>query len=237
MAIRKPGKRYRADAEGWNPLEDTFTLNEAVAKLKGFKTTKFDQTVDICLFLGIDPKQADQRVRSSMSLPHGLGKSKRVIAFVGHDKQAEAKEAGAVEVMAAEELVKKIEGGWMEFDVAVATPDMMRVVSKLARILGPRGLMPSPKSGTVTTKVGATVKEYAAGKIEFRNDDYGNVHAPIGKISFDPKVLEENAQFFIDAITKMKPATSKGVFVKKVVISGTMTPGVHVELGTELLKK
>lgn len=229
MAIRKPGKRYRGDVEGWDPQNDKFTLAEAIAKVKGFKKTKFDQTVDICFFLGIDPKQADQRVRSSMSLPHGLGKSKRVIAFVGHDKIQEAKDAGAVEV-GSDELVKKIEGGWMDFDVAVATPDMMRVVSKLARILGPRGLMPSPKSGTVTPKVGPTIKEYSAGKIEFRNDDFGNVHAPIGKHSFDGKVLEENAQFFIDAINKMKPATSKGQFVKKIVISGTMTPGVCIEL-------
>ncbi len=230
MAKLKPGKRYNADIKGWDPLSDSFTLEEAVAKIKAFKKTKFDQTVDICLLLGIDPKQADQRVRSSISLPHGVGKQKRVIAFVGHDKVKEAKEAGAVEV-GSDELVKKIEGGWMDFDVAVATPDMMRVVSKLARILGPRGLMPSPKSGTVTPKVGPTIKEYAAGKIEFRNDDYGNIHAPIGKQSFDQKTLLENAQFIIDTISKMKPATSKGEFLKKITLSATMTPGVRVELG------
>lgn len=221
------GKRYRADAEGWD-REGVYPLKDAVARIKQFKPAKFDQTINIVLHLGIDAKQADQAVRGSVSLPHGIGKSKRVIAFCREDLTAAAKEAGAVEA-GGEDLVKKIEGGWTEFDVAIASPDMMRVVSRLGKTLGPKGLMPSPKAGTVTPQVAQAVKEYAAGKVEFRNDAGGNVHAVIGKLSFDAKKLEENAQAFIDTIVRMKPSAAKGVYVKKVAISGTMTPGVHVE--------
>lgn len=219
-------KRRKADLEGWDP-EQPMPLAQAVAKIKSFKDTKFDQTVNICVHLGVDSKQADQTVRGAVSLPHGVGKTKRVIAFCGSDKTAEAKEAGAVEV-GGEDLVKKVEDGWMDFDVAVASPDMMRVVSKLGKTLGPKGLMPSPKSGTVTPNVAAAVKEYAAGKVEFRNDANGNVHAVIGKKSFPAEKLVENAKVFLGLIHKLKPVSAKGQYVKKVALSGTMTPGVIV---------
>jgi len=218
------GKRYRADVEQVE-RNRVYPLAEAVGKIKQFKATKYDQTVELCIHLGIDPKQADQQVRGAVSLPHGTGKTKRVVAFCGDDKVAAAKEAGAVEA-GGEELVKKIEGGWMEFDVAVASPDMMRVVSRLGRVLGPRGLMPSPKSGTVTPDVAKAVGDYAAGKVEFRNDAGGNIHAPIGKLSFPAEHLEANARHMIELITRMKPAAAKGQYVKKISMSGTQTPGV-----------
>lgn len=221
-------KRLRADHEGWDASKP-LPLADAVAKVKTFKDAKFDQSVDVCVHLGIDPKQADQMVRGALSLPHGIGKTKRVIAFCSADKVDQAKQAGASEA-GGPELVKKIEDGWMDFDVAVASPDMMKIVSKLGRTLGPRGLMPSPKSGTVTPKVAEAVKEYAAGKVEFRNDAGGNVHAIVGKKSFDAQKLVENAQTFIDTIQKMRPSAAKGHYVKKIVLSATMTPGVQVEI-------
>ena len=225
---QKFGKRYRADFE--TVVKDQqLPLADAVATVLNFKKAKFDQSVDICLHLGIDPKQADQMVRGSVSLPHGIGKTKRVIAFCGPDHVDAAKEAGAIEA-GAEELVKKVEGGWMDFDVAIASPDMMRVVSRLGRALGPRGLMPSPKSGTVTPKIAEAVKEYAAGKVEFRNDDGGNIHAVIGKQSFDAQKIVDNAEAFIATINRMKPAATKGIYVMKITVGATMTPGVQVEL-------
>jgi large subunit ribosomal protein L1 len=220
-------KRRQADLE--KATEETLSLPQAVAKLKTFKATKFDQTVDLCLHLGIDPKQADQMIRGAVSLPHGIGASKRVIAFCSDDKVDAAKQAGAIEA-GGEALVKKIEDGWMDFDVAVAEPPMMKVVAKLGRTLGPKGLMPSPKAGTVTPKVAEAVKEYAAGKVEFRNDDGGNVHGVIGKFSFDGPQLIENAQAFIDHIEKLKPASTKGHYVKRISLSATMTPGVDVAI-------
>ena len=221
-------KRYRADL---SKIErgKIVPLEEGVEKLKAFAPTRFDQTVEMCMHLGIDPRQADQLIRGSVSLPHGIGKSKRVIAFCQDDTVAAAKEAGAVEA-GGEDLVKKIEDGWMDFEVAIASPDMMRVVSRLGRVLGPRGLMPSPKSGTVTKDVAQAVQEYAAGKVEFRNDDGGNVHGVVGKLSFEPQKLVENAQAFHDHIVRMRPSTAKGQFVKKVSLSATMTPGITVEL-------
>ncbi len=224
--MAKRGKRYAADKKAHDNKE-LLPLADAVNRIKSFKATKFDQTVELCMHLGIDAKQADQMIRGSLSLPHGIGKSKRVVAFCASDKVAEAKAAGAIEA-GAEELVKKIEDGWMDFDVAVASPDMMRVVSKLGRTLGPKGLMPSPKSGTVTPNVAEAVKEYAAGKVEFRNDSGGNVHAAVGKYSFDAKQLEENAEAFIKHITKMKPSSAKGQYIKSISLSATMTPGVAV---------
>ncbi len=224
---RKPGKRYRAD--GGKAADKTpVPLEEAVQRIKAFKPVKFDQSVEIAMQLGIDPRQADQAIRGSVSLPHGIGKTKRVIAFCGDDLVKPAKEAGAEEA-GGEELVAKIEGGWMDFDVAIASPEMMRVVARLGRTLGPKGLMPSPKSGTVTPNVVDAVKEYRAGKVEFRNDNGGNIHAVVGKQSFDAQSLAQNVQAFIDNIVRMKPAAAKGTFIKQLALSATMTPSVRVE--------
>lgn len=201
----------------------------ACEALKKFKAPKFDQTVNVVMNLGIDPKQADQAIRGSVSLPKGIGKAKRVVAFCREDQQSQAKAAGAVEA-GGEDLVAKIEGGWMDFDVAVATPDMMRVVSKLGKVLGPKGLMPSPKSGTVTTNVPEAVKEYSAGKVEYRNDAGGNVHAVIGKMSFAASDLAANLDHFIHHIERARPSSAKGLYIKKVVVAGAMTPGVEVKV-------
>jgi len=208
--------------------DDQFEAPAAIAALKKFKAPKFDQTVEISMHLGVDVKQADQMIRGSVSLPKGIGKSKRVIAFCGEDQIAEAKEAGAVEA-GGKYLVEQIEKGWFDFDVAVATPDMMRVISKLGRVLGPKGLMPSPKAGTVTPKVAEAVKEYAAGKVEYRTDKAGNIHAVIGKMSFADGDLLENFAFFLDTIEKARPSSAKGRYIKKITLSGTMTPGVNVK--------
>jgi len=221
----RPGKRYRADEK--NRTDDALPLEEAVGKLKTFKATKFDQSVDLVVHLGIDPAQADQNLRGALSLPHGIGKTKRVVAFVSDDKVADAKANGAIEA-GGEDLVKKIEDGWMDFDVAVAEPQMMRVISKLGRTLGPKGLMPSPKAGTVTPQAVDAVKEFAAGKVEYRNDKLGNIAASIGKFSFDQQKLIDNAKAFLDHIHKIKPATTKGHYIRKIAISGTMTTSVIV---------
>jgi len=205
------------------------TPAEAVAALRKFKTPKFDQTVNVVMHLGIDPKQADQLIRGSIGLPHGTGKTSRVVCFCQSDKVAAAKAAGAVEA-GADDLVAKIEGGWMDFDVAVASPDMMRVVSKLGKVLGPKGLMPSPKAGTVAPDVISAVREYANGKQEFRNDDGGNVHGIIGKLSFADAKLVENLEAFIANINKMKPAAAKGTYIKKCTIAACMSPGVQVAI-------
>lgn len=225
----RQGKRYRADLESAPQRDKAMPLDQAVAAVKAFKKAKFDQSVEIVLHLGIDPKQADQLIRGSVSLPHGVGKSKRVICFCAPDKVDAVMAAGAVKA-GGEELVKEIEGGWMDFDVAIASPDMMRVVSRLGKTLGPKGLMPSPKSGTVTPNVEQAVREYAAGKLEFRNDDGGNVHAVVGKHSMDAQALRENAQAFIDHINRIKPSATKGQYIKKVALSATMSPSVLVQV-------
>jgi len=222
----RQGKRYRADAERTS-TKVKLPIEDAVAKLKTFKATKFDQSVDLVVHLGIDPSQADQNLRGSLSLPHGIGKTRRVVAFVSEDKVATAKQAGAVEA-GGEDLVKKIEDGWMEFDVAIAEPAMMKVVSRLGRTLGPKGLMPSPKAGTVTPNAAEAVKEFAAGKVEYRNDKFGNIAAAIGKFSFDQQQLVENARAFLEHIHKIRPSTTKGHYVKKIALSATMTPSVLV---------
>lgn len=203
------------------------TAAEAIAALKKFKGPKFDQTVEVAMFLGLDTRQADQNLRGSVSLPNGIGKAKRVVAFCGSDIAKAAMEAGAIKA-GAEELVDEIAAGWMDFDVAVASPDMMRVASKLGKVLGPKGLMPSPKNGTVTPRVVEAVREFAAGKVEFRADKAGNIHAVIGKMSFADKDLVENLEHFITTIEKAKPSTVRGVYIKKIAVSGTMTPGVQV---------
>lgn len=224
---RKKGKRYTADARVAN--EDVLPLTQAVERLKGFRETKFDQTVELHMHLGIDPKQADQMLRGSVSLPHGVGgASKKVIAFCGPEKVEEAKAAGAIEA-GSDDLVKKIEDGWMDFDVAVAEPAQMRVVSKLGKVLGPKGLMPSPKAGTVDAKIAEAVKAFVAGKVEYRNDDGGNIHVPVGKHSFSAEQLVENTEAMIALITRLKPAASKGQYIKKIAITATMTPSVLVE--------
>ncbi len=218
-------KRIKSDTE--KAPADPVSVGEAVGIVKSFGKTKFNQTVDICMHLGVDPKHADQLVRGSISLPHGTGKTARVICFCGSDKEEAAKAAGAIEA-GGEDLVKKITDGWIDFDVAIASPDMMRFVGKLGKQLGPRGLMPSPKAGTVTPNIENAIKEYAAGKIEFRTDKGGNVHAPVGKLDFDADKLEENTQAFIDLVLKLKPSTAKGQYIKRVTLSGTMTPGVQI---------
>ena len=230
MAIAKKkviGNSKRMRAANEHAVKSAVSAQEAIAALRKFKATKFDQTVNVVFHLGIDPKAADQALRGSIALPHGIGKSARVIAFCGSDKVAAAKAAGAIEA-GADDLVAKIEGGWMDFDVAVASPDMMRVVSKLGKVLGPKGLMPSPKAGTVTPNVNEAVKEYAAGKQEYRNDDGGNVHGVIGKLSFKDEQLVDNLNAFVQTILKAKPASAKGQYVKKCVVAGCMSPGVPV---------
>ncbi len=225
--VRK-SKRMRALAEKV-PGAEPLPLADAVALLKSFDNTKFDQTVEVAIRLGIDPKQADQIVRGSVVLPNGIGKSLRVVVFAKGDKIAEAEEAGADEV-GGPELAEKIKGGWTDFDACIAAPDMMGIVGPLGRILGPRGLMPSPRAGTVTPDVGKTVKEYKAGKVEFRNDSGGNVHAMVGKLSFEGEKLVENIQSFIDFIQNLKPAAVRGQYMRGIAISATMAPGIRVAM-------
>jgi large subunit ribosomal protein L1 len=220
-------KRYREAAK--KAVAEMLPVDKAVDVLKSFNPTKFDQSVELIFSLGIDPKQADQMIRGSLSLPHGVGKSKRVIAFCPEHLAAAATAAGAVRA-GGPELVAAIEKeNFTDFDVAVASPDMMRFVGRLGKVLGPKGLMPSPKAGTVTADVAAAVKEYAAGKIEFRNDMGGNIHSVIGKLSFDSNKLIDNVHAMMAQIRRMKPATSKGIYIKKVVLKGSMTPAVYLK--------
>lgn len=225
----KVTKRNKAN-ESMIPAE-ALSAGDAIAALKKFKAPKFDQSVEVAMFLGIDTRQADQNLRGSVSLPNGIGKSKRVVAFCQSDVAKDALAAGAIKA-GAEELVEEIAQGWMDFDVAVASPDMMRVASKLGKVLGPKGLMPSPKNGTVTPRVAEAVAEFAAGKVEFRADKAGNVHAVIGKMSFDDKSLVENLEHFVETIEKAKPTSVKGIYIKKISVSGTMTPGVQIAYST-----
>jgi large subunit ribosomal protein L1 len=225
--MRFRSKRYKKDAS--NQPQEPIPLDEAIQRVKRFSKTKFEQSVDLVCHLGIDPKQADQMIRGSVSLPKGIGANKRVICFCGETDVEAARAAGATEA-GGDELVKKVQDGWLEFDVAVAHPSMMGKVGKLGRILGPQGKMPSPKSGTVTPDVVTAVKEYGAGKLEFRNDAGGNVHAVVGKVSFADADLKENITAFVDHIRRMKPAAAKGQYLKRVCVSGTMTPSVTVRV-------
>lgn len=222
----KQSKRMKA-LVAKNPSGGPLPLDEAVNLLKQFNTTKFDQSVEIAMRLGIDAKQADQSVRGSIVLPHGIGKSLRVVVFAKGDLADQAKAAGADEV-GADDLAKKIKDGWTDFDVCIAAPDMMGLVGPLGRVLGPRGLMPSPRAGTVTPEVEKTVKEYKAGKVEFRNDSSGIVHALVGKLSFDSAKLADNINAFINHVLGMKPHAVKGHYLKGIAISATMSPGVHI---------
>jgi len=225
--MRLRSKRYGKDAAA--AVSQSLPLAEAVEKVKGWASTKFDQSLECAMALGIDPRQADQAIRGAISLPHGIGKSLRVIAFCEGDDADQAKQAGAIEAD-IDELVRKIQDGWLDFDVAVAHPRAMGKVGKLGRILGPQGKMPSPKSGTVSPDVAQTVRDYAAGKVEFRNDSGGNVHAIVGKLSFEPDKLIDNITSFIDNIKRMRPAAVKGTYIRKVCLSATMSPSVQVSV-------
>lgn len=206
-----------------------YTLPEIAAQIKDTSTAKFDETVELAFFLGVDPRHADQMVRGSVSLPHGTGKKVRVIVFCKQDAQIEAaKEAGAEEV-GSDELVKKIQGGWTDFDAAVAAPDMMGQVGRLGKILGPRGLMPSPKAGTVTPNVGEAVAEIKKGRIEYRIDKNANIHVAVGKVSFTPQQIEENAAVVIESIVKARPSACKGTYLKTCAMSSTMGPGYKLD--------
>jgi large subunit ribosomal protein L1 len=206
-----------------------YELHEAVELIRNIKYAKFDETVEVALRLGVDPRHADQMVRGTVVLPHGTGKSKRVLAVAAGDSAKEAQEAGADFVM-GEEAIEKIQGGWLDFDAIVTTPDMMRGLSRLGKVLGPRGLMPNPKTGTVTTDIGKAVREIKGGKVEFRVDKTAIIHAPVGKVSFSAQALEDNARSLITAVLRAKPSSAKGKYVQSATISSTMGPGVTLDL-------
>ena len=227
MAL-KSGKKYRSAAE--QVQARFYTLEEAVPLIQKIKYTKFDETVEVHMRLGVDPKHADQMVRGTVVLPNGLGKSKRVLVIASGEKVKEAEDAGA-DFAGGEDMVQKIQQeNWLDFDSVIATPDMMRSVGRLGKILGPRGLMPNPKAGTVTMDVGKAVAEVKAGKVEFRVDKTGVIHAPVGKVSFATDKLVENAQTLIQAVVKAKPAAAKGKYVRSLTVCSTMGPGVHVDV-------
>ena len=225
--MRVKTKRYKKESEQLS--KENISLADAIEKIKSFQSVKFDQSVECVMHLGIDPKQADQLVRGSISLPHGIGKQKKVIAFCEDSDAEAAMSAGAIEA-GCDELVKKITDGWMDFDVAIASPRVMSKVGKLGRVLGPQGKMPSPKNGTVTGEVAKAVAEFAAGKVEFRNDAGGNIHVVVGKQSFEKEKLVDNVDAFISHIKKVKPTASKGTYIKKVSISATMSPGITIDI-------
>jgi len=224
--MAQTGKKFRAAAE--QVAEKPYTLEEAIPLVQKLKFTKFDETVEMALRLGVDPKHADQMVRGTVVLPHGLGKTKRVLVIANADKQKEAADAGADHI-GGDEVVDKIQGGWIDFDAVVATPDMMRSVGKLGKVPGPRGLMPNPKTGTVTTDIAKAVREIKAGKVEFRVDKTGIVHAPIGKTSFGTDNLLANAHALVESVIKAKPPAAKGKYLKSVTVSSTMGPGVRID--------
>ncbi len=228
--MRFRGKRYKKELQQATPAEvGAMSLTQAVEKVKSFNSVKFDPTIECVLQLGIDPKQADQIVRGSISLPQGIGKQKKVIAFCEESDIEAAKKAGAIEA-GCDELIKKVSDGWMDFDVSIASPKVMGKVSKLGRVLGPQGKMPSPKKGTVTGDVATAVAEFTAGKVEFKNDAGGNVHVVVGKQSFEAEKLIENVEAFVSHIKKIKPAAAKGAYIKKMCISATMSPAIAVSV-------
>jgi large subunit ribosomal protein L1 len=225
---KKMGKKFEHAVSLIDP-EKRYTILEAIAKLKEAKYAAFDETVEAAFRLGVDPRHADQVVRGTVVLPNGIGKSLRVLVIAQGDKISEAEQAGA-DMVGGKEFIDKIAEGWLEFDTVITTPDMMGQVGKLGRILGPRGLMPNPKSGTVTFEVARAVKEAKAGKIEFRVDKSGNVHAPIGKLSFDSEKLAENFTALIDNINRSKPTSAKGVYLRNITVTSTMGPGLKLDL-------
>lgn len=224
----KHGKKW-CDKRGKVDRMQEYSVVDAIEFVKNNSYTKFDETLDIAVNLGIDPRKSDQVVRNAVVLPHGLGKTIRVLAFAQGEKGKEAEEAGA-DWVGGEDLAEKIKGGWLEFDAVVATPDMMKVVGKLGKILGPRGLMPNPKVGSVTMEIAKAIKEIKAGKVEFRVEKGGILHAPLGKISFESQNLHENVKAFMEAVYKARPAATKGAYVKKVTLSSTMGQGLKVKL-------
>ena len=225
--MKKHGKKYRAAAEKIDGARK-YNLDEAVKALKEISFAKFDETVELTIWLGVDPRKADQLVRGTLVLPHGLGKTKTVVVIAQGDKLREAEEAGA-DFVGGEDLVNKIKGGWLDFDAVIATPDMMRFVGGLGKVLGPRGLMPNPKTGTVTPDVKTAVRETKAGKVEYRVDKTGVIHTGVGKISFDENKIVENTRAVIDAVAKAKPSTAKGKYMKKVNLASTMSPGILLD--------
>ena len=225
--MKSHGKKYRAALDKIEAGRK-YNLETAIAKVKEIAFAKFDETVELTVWLGVDPRKADQLVRGTLVLPHGLGKSKTVLVIAQGDKLREAEEAGA-DIVGGEDIVNRIKGGWTDFDAVIATPDMMRLVGQLGKVLGPRGLMPNPKTGTVTPDVTTAVKETKAGKVEYRVDKTGVIHVGVGKVSFDPEKLRDNAKALLDAVVKAKPATAKGKYVKKVNLAATMSPGVLLD--------
>ncbi|HEX8130386.1 MAG TPA: 50S ribosomal protein L1 [Pyrinomonadaceae bacterium] len=225
--MAKHGKKFRAALEKIEPNRK-YNLDEGLAKVKEIAFAKFDETIELTMWLGVDPRKADQLVRGTVVLPHGLGKSKRVLVIAQGDKIHEAEEAGA-DFVGGEDMVERIKGGWLDFDAVIATPDMMRLVGGLGKVLGPRGLMPNPKTGTVTPDVTTAVRETKAGKVEYRVDKTGVIHVGIGKVSFEQQLLRENAQTLLDAVVRAKPSTAKGKYVKKVNLAATMSPGVLLD--------
>ncbi len=223
------GKKYRKASEGVNRAVLN-TVENAVQQSLAASFVKFDETVDVAICLGVDPKHSDQMVRGATALPHGLGKTLRVVAFCKGEKENEAKEAGA-DFAGAEELVEKIKGGWMEFDAAVAAPDCMALVGQIGRVLGPRGLMPNAKTGTVTFDVGAAIKEIKAGRVEFKVDKAGVLHAPLGKVSFGSEKILDNLRTLLDAVNRLKPASAKGAYMQSMSVSTTMGPGFKIDMG------
>lgn len=224
--MAKHGKKYRAAAE--KVESRPYALTEAFSLLKQIGFAKFDETVELSMLLGVNPKHADQMVRGTTVLPHGTGRSKRVLVIASGEKVREAEEAGA-DVAGGEELVERIQGGWLDFDAVIATPDMMRSVGKLGKVLGPRGLMPNPKTGTVTFEVGKAIQEIKAGKVEFRVDKTAIIHVPVGKLSFSPEQLSENTATIIEAVQKAKPSAAKGRYVRSVYVSATMSPSIQID--------
>src|SRR5213082_1013335 len=225
--MRKRGKKFAA-ARAAIPADRNYPIEEAVPLMQKLKFAKFHETIELSLRLGVDPKHADQMVHGTVVLPHGLGRTKRVLAIAGGEKQKEAQEAGA-DIVGGEEMVEKIQGGFMDFDAVVATPDMMRAVGKLGKVLGPRGLMPNPKTGTVTAEIAKAVKEIKAGKVEFRVDKTGIIHAPVGKMSFASISLVENTHALVDSVVKAKPSAAKGKYLRSVTLSSSMGPGVRID--------